>query len=355
MGAPDSATISGTGPPTGPRRARALVGLAVLALASAACGGAGATSSTTSSSATPPSAATGSTTGGGATTAAKVALPPGKPGANKPPITMGDKNFSEEYLLGDLYQQALQAKGYKVTLKSNIGSSEIIDKAFSSHKIELYPEYTGEIVSTIAKKKQKPSAAGTWHQAKTFEAAHRNATVLPQTPFEDINVILVKPAFAKKYHLASIGDLNHVGPHGKGVILGGPPSNRTRYEGLVGMQKAYGLTGVKYKGLPIGVYYNALNSGSLNAAMALSTDAELGTGSYHILKDPHHIMGFQHVVPVVSNAAIKKEGPAFTQTLNWVDSLLSLKAIRAMNAAVQLHHANPATVAKKFLAANGVS
>ena len=43
--------------------------------------------------------------------------------------TIGDKNFTEEYILGDLYQQALEAKGYKVSLKPNIGSSEIIWKA----------------------------------------------------------------------------------------------------------------------------------------------------------------------------------------------------------------------------------
>ena len=48
------------------------------------------------------------------------------PGVGKPPVVLGDKNFEEEYLLGALYQQALEAKGYKVTLKGNIGSTEII-------------------------------------------------------------------------------------------------------------------------------------------------------------------------------------------------------------------------------------
>ncbi|MGH9059229.1 MAG: glycine betaine ABC transporter substrate-binding protein, partial [Acidimicrobiales bacterium] len=277
------------------------------------------------------------------------------PGKGKPAFTMGDKNFAEEYIIGDLYQQALQAKGYTVTLKSNIGGSEVIDKAFQSNQIQLYPEYTGEIVSTIAHETPGSSAQATYHQAKTFEEAHRAATLLKQTPFQDINVLLVKPKFANKYQLKSIGDLNHVGPHGKGVIVGGPPANKTRYEGLVGMQKAYGLTSVVYKGLTIGVYYSALNTGSINAAMALSTDGQLTTGHYVVLKDPKHIMGFQHVAPVLKKSLLSKEGPALAQTLNWVDSVLSVKAIRAMNAAVELQHANPATVAKKFLAANGLA
>src|SRR5260370_794504 len=48
------------------------------------------------------------------------------PGVGKPAVTIGDKNFAEENILGALYAQALQAKGYTVTLKDNVGSSEII-------------------------------------------------------------------------------------------------------------------------------------------------------------------------------------------------------------------------------------
>src|SRR5581483_3701557 len=66
-----------------------------------------------------------------------------QPGKGKPPIVLGDKNFTEEFILGDLYQQALQAKGYTVTLKANICSSELTDKALTSGQIQMYPEYTG--------------------------------------------------------------------------------------------------------------------------------------------------------------------------------------------------------------------
>ena len=44
-----------------------------------------------------------------------------------PTIVIGTKNFAEEYILGQLYKQALEAKGFTVSYKENIGSTELID------------------------------------------------------------------------------------------------------------------------------------------------------------------------------------------------------------------------------------
>ena len=72
------------------------------------------------------------------------------PGKGKPTFMLGDKNFPEEYILGDLYQQALEAKGYTVTLKPNLGSTEIAWKALQSGQIQGYPEYDGTLLATVA-------------------------------------------------------------------------------------------------------------------------------------------------------------------------------------------------------------
>src|SRR5215211_6817991 len=96
--------------------------------------------------------------------------PSGQPGKGKPAVTLGAKNFTEEFILGQLYKQALEAKGYKVTLKNNIGSSEIVDKALTSKKIDMYPEYTGVIVQELAHENKRPTSADeTYNRAKAFE------------------------------------------------------------------------------------------------------------------------------------------------------------------------------------------
>ena len=66
-------------------------------------------------------------------------------------MTLGTKDFTEEFILGQLYRQALEAKGYTVNYKENIGATEIVDKALTSDQIDAYPEYTGESVATVAK------------------------------------------------------------------------------------------------------------------------------------------------------------------------------------------------------------
>ena len=88
-----------------------------------------------------------------------------QPGKGKPAVTLGDKNFTEQYILGELYAQALRAKGYTVNLKSNIGTSEITDKALTSGKIDLYPEYTGTILSDLAHQTKRPSDPDAAYQA----------------------------------------------------------------------------------------------------------------------------------------------------------------------------------------------
>src|SRR5690349_4624745 len=71
-------------------------------------------------------------------------------GNARPAVRLGTKNFTEQYILGQLYAQALRAKGYKVDLKQNIGSSEIADRALDSGSIDMYPEYTGTSLSVAA-------------------------------------------------------------------------------------------------------------------------------------------------------------------------------------------------------------
>lgn len=327
------------------RRSAVVLSIGALAL-TAACGSSGSSGSGGSG---------GSAPAGGSNSATGAKLPDGTPGAGKPAVTIGTKNFTEEYLLGDLYEQALKAKGFNVTQKPSIGDSETIDKAFQAKQIDMYPEYTGEIVSSVAGDKTQPkSAEDTFNKAKAFEEKSRDATMLPQTPFEDIDVVIVKPDFAKKYKLKSIGDLNNVGPNGQGVSYAAQPASKTRYQGLVGMQKAYGLTKVKFVGVDVGVFYNALDSGTTNTADVFSTDGQLTSGKYVALQDPKHIMGFQHVAPVIRKDVLSKQGPAFQQTLNWVNSLLTTPAIQKMNAAIQLQHQDANTIAQKFLASNGL-
>jgi osmoprotectant transport system substrate-binding protein len=264
---------------------------------------------------------------------------------------MGDKNFDEEYVLGALYQQALEAKGYKVTLKGNIGSSEIIWKALTGGQIQMYPEYTGTLLTAIAGDTKPPSSASeTYKLANTYAQKH-GFTMLNQTPFYDADGLAATTAYAKAHSLSTIADLSKLGK----VSYGAPAENRTRYDGLVGLEKVYGLHNLAFTPLAEGLNYKALDSGQVNVATIFTTDPQLKSGKYKVLTDSKKLFGFQNVAPVVKSSLLKAEGPAFEQTLNKVSSLLTLPAIIKMNAAVQLDQQSASSVAHAFLAANGLA
>jgi osmoprotectant transport system substrate-binding protein len=281
-----------------------------------------------------------------------TSAPSGQPGKGKPAVTLGDKNFPEQLTLGQLYAQALQAKGFKVTVKENIGSTELIDKALTSGKIDLYPEYTGIGLTAVAHDNSTPSSAqDAYNKLKAFQEK-RGYTLTNMTPFVDTNTIIVKPDYAAGHQLKTIADFGKNLRPGS-VALAGPPEFATRAEGLPGLKKAYGVT-FKFKPLAIGLQYKALDDGDVQTATVFTTDGQLQGNKYTELTDPKNVFGFQNVAPVVSQKVLSAEGPAFAQTLNAVSALLSTEAMRRMNAAVVLDKQDPAAVASAFLKANNL-
>ncbi len=126
------------------------------------------------------------------------------PGSGKPAFTLGTKNFTEELILGELYAQALRAKGFKVNLKPDIGASEVVARDLAGGHIDGYPEYTGTILSAVAHDARRPvNAAQAYSRAAAYERAH-GAALLAMAPAEDKDVLATTPAYAARQRLKSL-------------------------------------------------------------------------------------------------------------------------------------------------------
>jgi osmoprotectant transport system substrate-binding protein len=267
----------------------------------------------------------------------------------KPTIVVGNKNFTEEYILGQLYGQALQAKGFKVKYAGSLGSSELADTALTSGKIDLLPEYTGVIVLDIAKQKSPKTAAATFAAAKKFEET-RGLTLLNATPFFDADTVAVLKSTAQKYGLKTIGDLKKVG---KWTYAGYPECDK-RITCLLGLKQIYGLTKVKFLQIGSLSVESLLGQHKALGGDIFSTEAAFATGKYVALTDTKHIFGFQNVAPIVSKKILASAGPAFRAAVNAVSAKLTIAAMIAMNKAVDVDKKTPAAVAAAFLKANGL-
>lgn len=269
---------------------------------------------------------------------------------SKPTITIGTKNFAEEFILGQLYGQALAAKGFKVVYKNNIGSSEVIDTAFESHKIDFYPEYTGVIALDLAKVKKAPkSAAATYQAAKTFEQQKRSATLLEPTPFYDSDTFTVLTSTARKDGLKTMSDLSKL----KSFSYAGYPECDKRITCILGMKQIYGLKNIKF--VPIGniSVYTLLDQGKVTGGDGFSTDPLQLSPKYTALVDDKHIFGFQNVAPVVARSLLGgSSGKLLENTSNAVSAKLTLPAMQAMNKAYYVNKATPKQIAHGFLKVN---
>jgi osmoprotectant transport system substrate-binding protein len=273
-------------------------------------------------------------------------------GGSMPKIILGSKNFPEEELLGQLYGQALQVKGFPVTYKKNIGSSELIDTAITSGKINVYPEYTGVIALDLAKVKNAPKTAdATFQAAKKFEET-RNLTLLNPTPFADTDTFTMLTATAKKDGLKKMSDLKKL----SSFSYAGYPECQTRITCILGMKQIYGLNNIKFVQLGTISVYTLLDQHKADGGDGFSTDPQQLDKKYTALIDDKHIFGFQNVAPVVKQSLLSgSNGALLKQTLDNVSSKLTLNAMQQMNKAVIVDKQSAASVAKKFLQANGLA
>ena len=266
-------------------------------------------------------------------------------------LTLGTKDFTEQFLLGELYEQALAARGYKVTLRKDIGSTEVIDTELTSGQIDAYPEYLGVAVTVVAGEADAGSSAAETYRLATDYYAQRGQALSEQTPFENVDAIATTQVFAQQQRLTSLPDLRRL----PSFTLGARPEFADRVQGLAGLQHVYGLTNAEFKPIEIGAQYQALDEGDIDTANVFTTDGQLAGGNYRLLEDPQRLFGFQHVALVINQDTLERlGGDRFMTIINAVNRQLTTSAMIEMNRDVDLEGQDEALVAERFLTGVGL-
>jgi osmoprotectant transport system substrate-binding protein len=316
-----------------------LAAVAAVALAAvAACSSSSSSSSSPGAGASPGASATSSSSN------------PLSQGGASGTVVVGSANFPENELLAEIYIQALQAKGIKVTPKLNIGSREVYYPQIEKGTISIIPEYNGTLLTVAVDPK---STAKSTAQVDAALAAKLPSTleVLNPATAQDSDSVTVTAATAAKYHLKSIADLK---PYAAGMVFGGPPEFKTRSDGLSGLKATYGLVFKGFDPLDTSgpITLAALTSGKVQAADVFTTTPQIITDKLVPLADPKFNFAAQNVIPLVYKPAMN---PTIIATLNAISAKLTTQALLQMDAAVITQHADYATVAAGFLKAEGLS
>ena len=267
-------------------------------------------------------------------------------------LTVGSKNFTEEYILGNIYAQALQAAGYDVKTNLNLGSETIAYKALQDGQISGYPEYTSTLLESIFGAKTVPADAQAAYAQAKQQLEPKGETAFTPTPFADANAFGMLKTKADQLGVTKISDLQG---KSQDLALYGSPECRERTDCLVGLQDTYGLQFKSFNPVDIGLRYTVLDKGQADASIVFTSDAQLSANpdKYVLLQDDKGIFPSGNVIWVTDQSTVQKAGPDYQATIEKVQKGLTLPVIQELNARVDIDKQDPAAVATQYLKEDG--
>lgn len=270
-------------------------------------------------------------------------------GGGDGPIVVGSANFTESTILGELYSQALVAKGIEAETRPDIGSREVYIKALQDNSISIVPEYTGNLLLYF----DKTSTASTPEEIESAlpDAAGPDLAVLKSSPAADQDVYVVTQQFADEKGVKALGDL---APLASDLVLGGPSELEQRSYGPPGLKEIYGVEFKQFKPYDAAaVKVKDLNDGKIQVATFFTTEAAIGDNGYVELEDPNQMILPQNVVPLARKDV--GENTEAVAAIEGVQEALTTEDLTAMNKRVDVDHDNAKDVAAEWLKTKGLS
>ena len=278
-------------------------------------------------------------------------------GSSGPTITVGSKDFTEQFILGSMYAQALDANGFNGVEKLDLGSEQIADKALQNGQIDLYPEYTGTSLVAIVPFDGNPASLDTpdkvYQAAKKGYAERKPAdTMLTPAPFNNTYGIFVRSSVAEEDNLTTLDDLAQASPN---LTFISYSQFQNRSDGYPNIKKNY--PAMDFKEIKIvnelGLRYSGLESGDGDVGVGFTTDGQLASDQLVVMKDPKQIWPFYYPAPVVRSDVLKKY-PKVEKVLNEVSASLDVETMRELNGKVDLDQEDPEDVAAEHLEEAGI-
>ena len=272
-------------------------------------------------------------------------------GAEGTTITVGSKNFTEQFVLGELYSQVLEAAGFTVKKQLNLGSELLAYKALQAGKVDAYPEYTGTALTSFfgVKTADVPRDAQKAYEDAKAGFAKKDITALAPTPFENTYRLgMTKEKAAEVGDPKNISDLKDKAAD---LSITGFPECKQRQDCLIGVEETYDMKFDEF--VASNQKYQVLDSGDADVAFVFTTDGDLASGKYVVLDDDKKFFPPYNVTFAMRNDALEKLGPEGQKVIEDVQKPLTEKVMQELNARVDVDKAKPADAARQYLESAG--
>jgi glycine betaine/choline ABC-type transport system substrate-binding protein len=267
-------------------------------------------------------------------------------------ITIGSKNFPEQYILGEIYAQGLEAAGFTVKKELDLGSEQVAFKALKDGKIDAYPEYTGTALTSFYKVKTDdvPRDPQESYDQLAEDVKKDKITAFPQTPFQNTYKITATKETAEKIgNPKTISELAEKA--GSKMSISGFPECRQRTDCLLGLKNVYQWTPkfVSSQG-----QYTDLDEGQSDFTFGFSTDGALSTDKYVTFEDDKQLFPPYYVTLLTRDEAVEKMGDAGRQVIEQLQEPLTEEVMQELNSRVAIDKQEPEKVAGDYLKESGL-
>jgi osmoprotectant transport system substrate-binding protein len=264
-------------------------------------------------------------------------------------LIVGSKDFPGAQILSQAYGQALEANGYDITFKENIGPTETVFPLLEKGDIDLYGEFAGTFVSTRGGTPSSDSAET--FAAVEEEVADSDVVAIGPASAQDVNGFYVLKKTAQQYDLEAVSDLTAVAPQ---LVFGGPPECEER-DPCLGprSQDLYGLDFEEVKKLDVGgaVTNTALDDGDIDVAI-LFTGSSVIKPNYVLLEDDKGLQSAENPLALVREQKVNGELRSIIESVN---AKLDTEAYNEMSLKVTIDKEDPADVVADWLERENLS
>ncbi len=282
--------------------------------------------------------------------AVACAVVPGLLAAPSATIHVATKPMTEQYIMGNMLKDLIeQDTNLKVDITQGVGGgTSNIEPAMESGDFDLYPEYTGTGWAMVLKNE----GAYTEDQFGQLQAgyAEKGLSWVGMYGFGNTYGIAVRRDVAEKYGLKTYSDLAKVAGQ---LRLGAEADFFEREDGYDALCQAYGMQFGSTMQLDIGLKYDALGQGSVDALVIFTTDGKLSQADATVLEDDKHFFPSYECGNVVRNQ-ILDEHPELRGVLEKLDGTITESDMAQMNYEVEEEGKDPEDVAAEYLRERGL-
>ena len=268
-------------------------------------------------------------------------------------IKVGSKNFTEQFIVAELYAGSLEAAGFKVERKINLGATLVAQEALSTGAIDLYPEYTGTGLLAVMKandnKETDPQKV--YETVKGFYEKTFDLTWLKPSGVNNGYAIAVRPDTAAANNLRTLSDLAKVS---KTLKMAAGSEFFDRFDGLPGLKQVYGMEFAESRQFAaLRLRYEALTQKGADVANGFSTDWQIAAEKFVALEDDKHLFPPYYLAAVVRMDVARD--PRAVEAIEKVGALIDNPTMQELNRQVEVDKKEPRRVASDFLKAKGVT